>query len=151
MGACKIVRLIQSEDKTGNIFMLPLRNPHDESLLTCEMHNDMTMTSIMLMFTKWAFDWASYERDCTTIVSGMRLLEHGCGAMECLLSVIWLLRMTMATVFRVSILIPNWLRRFYIPKMYNNNIFYFWKIKNMEVLWPHKNINCLHEDWQLTQ
>ena len=42
-------------------------------------------------------------RDFAIVVSDTRLLEHDCGAMECLLSVIRLLRTATATVFRVSI------------------------------------------------
>ena len=83
--------------------MLPLRKPDDERLLTCEMHNDMTATSITFIFTTRAFDWESFVMDCAIIVSGMRLLEHGCGVMECLLSVNLILRMTITTVCRVSI------------------------------------------------
>ena len=41
--------LITTEDKTGSIFRLPLRKSDDERLLTCEMHNDMTVTSIMFI------------------------------------------------------------------------------------------------------
>ena len=66
--------------------MLPLRKLDDERLLLCEMHNGMTVTTIMFIFT--ISDWEAYVRYCAIIVSGMRLLEHGCGAMECLLSVI---------------------------------------------------------------
>ena len=41
MGACNIAGLITNDDKTGSIFMLPLRKSDDERLLTCEMHNEI--------------------------------------------------------------------------------------------------------------
>ena len=88
MRICVYWMLITTVDKTGSIFMLPLRKSDDERFLTCEMHNDMTATSITFIFTTRAFDWESFVMDCAIIVSGMRLLEHGWGVMACLPSVI---------------------------------------------------------------
>ena len=45
MGACNIAGLITKVNKTGSIFMLPLRKTDDGKLRTCEMRNGMTLNS----------------------------------------------------------------------------------------------------------
>ena len=42
----------QNDEKTGSIFMLPLRKLDDERPLLCEMHNGKMVTTIMFIFTK---------------------------------------------------------------------------------------------------
>ena len=43
----------QNDEKTGSIFMLPLRKLDDERLQLCETHNGMMVTTIMFIFIKW--------------------------------------------------------------------------------------------------